>query len=690
MLPLTPGTDTSGTAVPVHQGTSHPSADNQKPLEMGSESSCQCTDRLGIFPAASSPAMATDVAHPVSRSQAGGSPAQPGGKVNHLLVALVESFFHEEYPLPSYSFLHPVSTITKCHAGTLDPCLSLALAGVATLHISIRLQTGKGGHDNGAVPQDEDDATTHSSDCTCHGLAAIQVAEQIIWSSIGSPTIARLQALLLCINHSMHTGRFQRAFMLAAIAARFATALRLHREHQGLDFVAQETRRRIVWSLKLVERYFSIGLPEFELCPFESIYIHLPCVESVYDAGSTKESTPGNLNSSSPPEDDHGAYQLCVNLETLRRDIVKLGRASAHCERTSPQIPLLIRSFERTLFDIGAKMPHGPELSFHQINALITSRWLPRHIALQLSWHQCHCDLYRLLLRGYPEAAPRPALEVLSRQGTNDHDGCNDLLLRAERQCLQHSNAIILILTLLNQQSPRFCFLEFDATICAYHATRLLFFISRFGRDLNNRPSEEFAASRLELCLAALRRFFPQNKLVDPIIAEMKKNRHKLATLTPGSASRVPAPEMNEKLAVHSLLRLARFSERDDADGGTSILAVGTSPATQISSTFPQTSPSGIAGTTSRKTGGGHDSVASFDALTGHRLITAGDALSEQSTLVQDLSVDSLTEALMTAQDGGAPMGEGWDFTSCMPLQAWDMPSPFISWLGVSDNSCLE
>jgi hypothetical protein len=137
---------------------------------------------------------------------------------------------------------------------------------------------------------------------------------------------------------------------------------------------------------------------------------------------------------------------------------------------------------------------------------------------------------------------------------------------------------------------------------------------------------------------------------------------------------------MNEKLAVHSLLRLARFSERDDADGGTGILTAGTTSApTQTNSIFPQTDPPGIAGMTARKTEGGHDSVASFDPLTGHRLTTAGDGLSGQSMIVQDLSVDALTEALMTAQDGGAPMGEDWDFTSFMPLQAWDMPNPFIS-----------
>ena len=691
MLAPTPGTDTSRTPVSVHQGSSPLPADSQESLERNWKSDCQCTDLLCHFPATPSPSTTADLAHANLSPQAVASPAQHGGKINHHLIALVESFFREEYPLPSYSFLHPASTLTKCRAGTLDPCLSLALAGVATLHISIRLQAGKCGHENSIVVQDEDNnTTTHSLNCACHGVTPIQAAEQIIWSSIESPTIARLQALLLCINHRMHTGRFQRAFMLAAMAARFAAALRLHREHQGLDFVAQETRRRIVWSLKLVERYFSIGLPEFELCPFDGIYIQLPCVESAYQAGSTDQTTAEHPNFSLPLEDDCGAYRLCVNLESLRRDIVKLGRAFACSERISPQIPSLIRSFERTLFEIGAKLPNGPDLSFDQINALITSRWLPRHVALQLSWHQCHCDLYRLLLRGYPEAAPRPELEALSRQGKHGPDevGCNDILLRAERQCLHHSKAIILILTLLNQQSPRFCFLEFDTTICAYHATRLLFFISKSGRDVQSRPSEEFAASRLELCLAALRRFFPQSKLVGPIIAEMENNRHTLATLTPRSASRVPVSGVNEKLAVHSLLRLAKFSERDDVDSGTGILPVGTAATMQNSSMFPPTDSPEISRTIPRLAEGRDDSVASFNSLTGPRQSTAGDEFSGQSMIVQDLSVDALAEALMTAQDGRASMGEDWDFISCVPLQAWDMPNPFISWFDVSDESC--
>ncbi|KAJ5364875.1 uncharacterized protein N7496_010588 [Penicillium cataractarum] len=724
LLPPTLATDALAMAIPRHENVSPLSAVDQEPLDTAVELSSQCKDCLRTFPPSSSHLVTTNSDCEIRCSQAGASHAQPSGKVNHLLVLLLESFFREEYPLPSYSFVHPTSTIAKCHAGTLEPCLSLALAGVATLHISMRLKTAVYTRNNSAFTDNEDEATMHSLNCTCRGLAPIRAAEQIIWSSIETPTVAKLQALLLCINHGMQTGRFQRAFMLAAMAARFATALRLHRENPSLDFVARETRRRIVWSLKLIERYFSIGLPEFELCPFETIFIQLPCTESMYDVGI--ECPSETSNPSSPLEDDRGAYRLCVNLETLRRDIVKLGRDFAVCGQISPQFPSLIGSFERALSEIGARLPHGPELSFDQINTLVASQWLPRHIALQLSWHQCHCDLYRLLLQGYPEAGPQHGLEVFLQQASNDdnENGCEDILLRAERHCLQHANAIIMILTMLNQQSTRVFGLEFDTTICAYHATRLLLFISRFGKDLKNRPSEEFTLSRLDLSLAALRRFFPQNELVGPIITEMEDNRRKFAARTYRAPLSVPwavrrgntviaqdfdaqagpsdvpsaptntvpplASKTTEVLAVHSLLRQARFSDKENADRGTSIPIAGTPPTNQPNNILSQTDPPGFNGISSSQTEFVPENFPSSSATAKQKMTTVGDALSGQPTLTQDTSTDALTDPTSMAPDNGtAIMGEDWDFASFMPLQAWVMPNLGSSWPDLLDTSWL-
>jgi hypothetical protein len=77
----------------------------------------------------------------------------------------------------------------------------------------------------------------------------------------------------------MDTQAFERAFMLAGIAVRAATAMRLNHERTDVDFVSAEVRRHPVWSLKLMESYFSIGPQEFELCPFETFYLELPCKE---------------------------------------------------------------------------------------------------------------------------------------------------------------------------------------------------------------------------------------------------------------------------------------------------------------------------------------------------------------------------------------------------------------------------
>ncbi|GKT46273.1 uncharacterized protein ColSpa_06454 [Colletotrichum spaethianum] len=351
-------------------------------------------------------------------------------EIGQYLPASVKSFFEKVYPLPSHAFLHPETTRERCREGKIDPALGHAICALATLH-------------SGSDFQIRDRAA-----------AWVQTVEQRIWQHLENPTIPRLQALLLVIRYQMETWKFQRAFMLTATAARFAAALRLNHERPDLDFVAQEVRRRIMWSLKVTERYFSVGLPEFEACPIETIYLQFP----------------------------------------------------------------------RVVF------------------------------------------------------AAVDAAYVAS----------------SEQSCLLHATAIIQILTNLNQYSTSHLLLEFDAAICAYHATRLLLFISQSGR-VPDCPSPEFAVSRAALCLAALKRFFPSSALAKPIIDDMER-------LTKGHAPQesgiggISSPDFQEgsrkldeqlpdaakarqRLAIHSLLRQADFTDEDDGDGYSSSLShAGLSP----------------------------------------------------------------------------------------------------------------
>lgn len=489
-------------------------------------SNCKRRGRPCIYPASKRPIL--NLVPVVSSPDEDDGPSTTA--VSEEMLSLVDTFFEKIYPMPSFAFLHPATTKRRCRDGGRYRALTLAVCSLTALY----------------TDQNRDEA-----------IVWVQEAEQCIWQHLESPTIPRLQALLLIIHYCMQAGRFQRAFMLIAIAARSAAAMRLNHERQDLDPIAKEVRRRIVWSLKITERYFSVGLPEFELCPFESIYLQLPSSEEEF--GVTDQ--PG----------DHGSYSLHVRLENVRRDIMKLTRAVALCEQPYPLLSKLTRDFQQGLTEVGSLMPDGIELPLLRIAELLGNPWLPRRVVVIISWHQSHCDLYRILLTGYPEAAPEVVLEAVDPA----------FLAEAERYCLLHATAIIEILTNLNQQSTSRLLLEFDIAICAYHATRLVLFISRFGRT-RDRPSPEFATSRADLCLAALKRFYGTSALVRPIIEEIQRSLRVFSQQGYMYASSSPptpfaneptrhnpedrlssAAKARQRLAIHSLLRQAEFSDGD-------------------------------------------------------------------------------------------------------------------------------
>lgn len=495
-------------------------------------------------------------------------PAQVPALLPPDLQALVEFYFDHVYPLSSYAFLHPQTTIRQCRDGQLETSLSYAVAAVASFH------------QGGATRREQAE------------LSWAQAAEDLTWRNLESPSVPRLQALLLVILYRVETGAFQRAFMLSALAARAAAAMRLNHEREGPagtgsnsgssgSRTSREVRRRVMWSLKLVERYFSTGLPEFELCPVESVYLELPCREHDFSGGGPEEER-------NPQSCDFGSYHLCVRLEMLRRDLMKLNRSLSLCDSPFPQLEDVMRGFEQHLATAGAELPggQGSLAAPEGVSSLLNSPWLPRRVLVHLSFHHSQCDLYRLLVRGYREAAPAAVLDAVDPA----------LLARAEALCLEHATAIVDILATLNQVSHRARPLEFDTAICGYHAARLLLYICRPGRHPSSGgPPEEWALSRAELCLAALRRFFPSSRLARPVIEEMKRAisvfsagaganppsstspsspPSRLASPGPSTAAgggrRDPtaglsaAARVRQRLAIHSLLRQADFPDGDE------------------------------------------------------------------------------------------------------------------------------
>lgn len=178
-----------------------------------------------------------------------------------LTISLVDDYFRHLYPLPSFSFLHKPTVIQRCRDGTINEQLRLAICAITALHLQ-----------RSTYPHH----------------VWVQQAEDTILKQIGQPSIFQLQSLFLVVRYRIESGGFPKAFMLAGLAARTAVALRLNYERNDLSFVAQEARRRLYWSLYLLDDYFCVGLREFELCPEETIHLQLPCTEDLFEAGAHK------------------------------------------------------------------------------------------------------------------------------------------------------------------------------------------------------------------------------------------------------------------------------------------------------------------------------------------------------------------------------------------------------------------
>ena len=252
---------------------------------------------------------------------------------------MVEDYFRHIYPLPSYAFFHKTSVIQRCIEGTMEESLSLAICAITTFHLK------------------------YDKFFPAQSSRWVQKAEDTILQNLEHPSIFKLQAFLLIIRYRIEVGQFSRAFMLAALVSRSAFALRLNYEHPNLCFLAQEIRRRLMWSF-IVDGHFSVGLSEFELCPQEIIYLQLPCTEEAFENEIPTKTGP--LRSASLDDSvSFGLYSLCVRLTAIRRDIMKQvlsghdSKGTLICSRLSrrilssdhalPTLPESIREFEKEL-----------------------------------------------------------------------------------------------------------------------------------------------------------------------------------------------------------------------------------------------------------------------------------------------------------------------------------------------------
>lgn len=84
--------------------------------------------------------------------------------------------------------------------------------------------------------------------------------------------------MLVTLDHIL-CRRFGKMLVSMGLTARLAYILRLNHEEERLPFLIQERRRRLMWSIFIMDTLYSSGRAEFTACERETLHIRLPCNE---------------------------------------------------------------------------------------------------------------------------------------------------------------------------------------------------------------------------------------------------------------------------------------------------------------------------------------------------------------------------------------------------------------------------
>lgn len=179
------------------------------------------------------------------------------------MMQYIDTYFKYIHHMPSFGFIHRRSFMKALDEGKVSQALLKAMCGVSARYMP-----------------DQNLSNMNMAEMW------VKEAQMDILESFDSTSIAHVQVILLLVFHGHITRNFTKVWMLFSSAARLAYMLQLNYEDDTLPFVEQESRRRLMWSVYISDKFLAGGIPEFTLCRRESIHVQLPCNETLFEMGA--------------------------------------------------------------------------------------------------------------------------------------------------------------------------------------------------------------------------------------------------------------------------------------------------------------------------------------------------------------------------------------------------------------------
>lgn len=145
--------------------------------------------------------------------------------------------------------------------------------------------------------------------------------ELSIMSHVGRISMAQLRSVVVLLHYQLYYGPFDSTWMLLALAARLAFSQRLNFEIPSSDTVAQESSRRLIWSIFIIDKAIGGGMVDMSVCPTDRMHIRLPGNDRCFTYGLSAR-TPFLKRTDNEISDDLGTLGYNIRLHDIRDRIL--------------------------------------------------------------------------------------------------------------------------------------------------------------------------------------------------------------------------------------------------------------------------------------------------------------------------------------------------------------------------------
>ncbi|RFU79886.1 fungal transcriptional regulatory [Trichoderma arundinaceum] len=410
---------------------------------------------------------------------------------NSVVSRAFDLFFRYVHHMPMFTFLHRASLMEQYHAGKVDKTLLLAIVGIT----SCLTDMGPGMRE--------------------YGNRCISTAEALLLADYSRPSIVKVQALVFVIKHRILCNKFSGAFVLHSFASRYATALRLNYEAPHLRFLAQESRRRLMWSLYCIDTSVCGGYPDFVLWRADQIHVSLPCNERNFEFDlpqHTEKLVPDSHQPRPPLAEDVGTLALHARILHIRQKIIEFTKVAQYDRgMEAAELQGRILALDKELSDFATNLPTSFQFSENSLRLRAYSPRICIFVMIHVWWRQCYCDLYRLALADISGGLPQSMLEMFDQS----------FLEHCHRQCVDHSMALTHIFSLIQKLDAK-PVADIDLAMCAYQCARMIMHLFQFRFFGRFGITTETVMEQAQLCLQTIKDCCV-GPAVDCIVADLER-----------------------------------------------------------------------------------------------------------------------------------------------------------------------